>query len=253
MTASYLIRLDDAHPQMNIKKWDLIEEICLKYRIKPIVAVIPNCQDKNLSFSPYDENFWLKIRKWQSLGWSIGLHGYQHLLKTSSSGIIGINKYSEFSDLPYNDQYSKIESGYKILKSYGINPTVWVAPAHGMDKNTVKALKSATPIRTISDGLHWKAFSQNSINWIPQQLWRPHKQLFGTWTICLHPSEMPNEDFEKVESFIKKNRRNFISVNDVCFQRRPYFTSIFKVLFLSVLRIRCLVKKINLYKPDISD
>lgn len=38
------------------------------------------------------------------------------------------------------------------MNSHGIDPTVWIAPAHSFDKNTLIALKLETNIRIISDG-----------------------------------------------------------------------------------------------------
>ena len=57
MTAKYLIRLDDAHPCMNHEKWVRVESICLKYNVKPIIAVIPDNKDESLNYSSANENF----------------------------------------------------------------------------------------------------------------------------------------------------------------------------------------------------
>ena len=42
----YIFRLDDACPSMNHEKWNRILSIFDKYNISPIIAVIPNNQDK---------------------------------------------------------------------------------------------------------------------------------------------------------------------------------------------------------------
>ena len=41
----YCIRLDDACPQMNAEKWARIERILDKYKVRPIVGVIPENRD----------------------------------------------------------------------------------------------------------------------------------------------------------------------------------------------------------------
>ena len=49
----YIIRLDDASPTMNWSKWNAIFEILDKFHIKPIIAVIPNNEDKSLIIDNY--------------------------------------------------------------------------------------------------------------------------------------------------------------------------------------------------------
>ena len=44
----YCLRLDDACPQMNAEKWARIERILDKYKVKPIVGVIPENRDPDL-------------------------------------------------------------------------------------------------------------------------------------------------------------------------------------------------------------
>ena len=65
MDAKYLIRLDDACPQMHHEKWNKIEEIFDFYNIKPIVAIIPDNKDKTLNIKDEDPNFWKKALNWK--------------------------------------------------------------------------------------------------------------------------------------------------------------------------------------------
>ena len=60
-----LIRLDDIAENMN---WDLMEksEILFdKYKVKPVLGVIPNNQDKDLLSHPRKNNFWDLVRNWK--------------------------------------------------------------------------------------------------------------------------------------------------------------------------------------------
>lgn len=41
----YCLRLDDACPQMNAEKWAGVERILDKYKVRPIVGVIPENRD----------------------------------------------------------------------------------------------------------------------------------------------------------------------------------------------------------------
>ena len=63
----YCLRLDDACPQMNAEKWKRIESILDKYKIKPIVGVIPeNCDPDFVTAA--DGNFLGKACEWQKKG-----------------------------------------------------------------------------------------------------------------------------------------------------------------------------------------
>ncbi|MDP4121248.1 MAG: DUF2334 domain-containing protein, partial [Bacillota bacterium] len=79
MSRQYLIRLDDAAPNMNHENWDRIEKLLLQYNICPLIGVIPNNKDEQLLKYPYDEKFWDKVEKWISYGWVIAMHGYNHV------------------------------------------------------------------------------------------------------------------------------------------------------------------------------
>ena len=78
MKAKYLLRLDDASPFSDFTKWKAIEEILQRYKILPIVAVIPDNKDSDLLHQKTDPNFWNQIRDWDKKGWTIAIHGYQH-------------------------------------------------------------------------------------------------------------------------------------------------------------------------------
>ena len=153
MSAKYILRLDDACPTMDKKKWQRIEEICNRYDIKPIVAVIPDNQDIEMIIDKYDNNFWNKVREWQAKGWHVALHGYNHVYTTKSSGFLPFNNQSEFAGLHYKEQLEKIKKGWQIFEKEDIKSEVWVAPSHTFDENTLKALKNFTNIKIISDGL----------------------------------------------------------------------------------------------------
>ena len=54
--AKYLFRLDDASHYLDSEKWNRIEKIFDKFSIKPIVAVVPANEDKDLIKSNFDPN-----------------------------------------------------------------------------------------------------------------------------------------------------------------------------------------------------
>jgi hypothetical protein len=246
MGGKYILRLDDACPTMDIEKWNKIEYLCDKYHIKPIVAVIPNNEDKFLKRDYFDENFWDKVRKWQEKGWHIALHGYNHVYISQESGFLPFNKKSEFAGLPYEVQKDKIKKGWEIFQKEKIICNIWVAPSHSFDKITLKVLKDITSINIISDGIALFPFKKYGFKWIPQQFWRFRKMPFGIWTGCFHPNEMKEEDFKELEKFIKKNYKNFIDINKLKYKKTCVINIIFKNFYLFVKRIKDRINDIKL-------
>jgi peptidoglycan/xylan/chitin deacetylase (PgdA/CDA1 family) len=221
MFEKYIIRIDDACPTMNHQRWNRLEKILNNYKIKPIVAVIPRNQDKKLMIDLPNSNFWQQVKRWQNRGWEIALHGFEHKYSTKSRSLVPINNYSEFAGVPLNQQKEKIREGLKIFKEHNIVCRAWIAPAHSFDENTIKALQSESDITIISDGIAWSPYYKYNMYWIPQQLWKPRKMPFGTWTICYHPDEMSDKDFEKLEDFLEQHYKKFISVDDLNLTKKP--------------------------------
>lgn len=192
--ARYLIRFDDICPTMNWSVWRKVEEILDRFQVKPILAVVPDNQDEKLRVCASNEAFWNEVRGWQARAWTIGLHGYQHLYGTRNAGLIGINKFSEFSGLSYTEQQSKLRQALNIFERERIVADIWVAPAHSFDRTTLAALRDLG-VRRVSDGFSlYPHLDSSGMVWIPQQLWRFRKMPFGLWTICFHLNAWTAED-----------------------------------------------------------
>ena len=56
----YLVRLDDACPTMDAVKWQRMETLLDAYEVKPMVGIIPHCQDPQLMLDEPDPHFWQK-------------------------------------------------------------------------------------------------------------------------------------------------------------------------------------------------
>lgn len=220
MFSRYIIRLDDASPTMNSNKWKRVEMLLEKYKIEPIVAVIPNNKDPKLMIDRINIDFWKDVKRWQNNNWEIALHGFEHRYISKERSIVPINDYSEFAGVPLEEQIKKIREGIKIFKEHDISCRVWVAPAHSFDENTIKALKKESSINIISDGIAWSPYYEYDMYWVPQQLWKPREMPFGTWTICYHPDEMKDIDFEILENFLEKNHKKVTSVNILKLNKR---------------------------------
>lgn len=215
---NYLIRLDDACETMNLEKWQQMETLLDAYQIKPLIAVIPNNADIEQNIDPYNENFWEWLKNLEAKGWEIGLHGNDHVYKTTEGGINPIHKRSEFAGLPLDEQREKIKKGYSKLKSKGFNPRIFVAPSHTFDLNTLKALKQESNINIISDTLAFQPYKKNDFIFIPQQLGAARPVfLSGIYTFCYHPNTMNEDAFIKLEIFLKKNAHKFITFDNLAF------------------------------------
>lgn len=216
MKRYYLVRLDDACPQMNKLKWQRIENILDKYGIKPMVGIIPHNEDPATCVDVADTDFTSKILNWQRKGWAIALHGYNHVCTTVTGGINPVHKRSEFAGLSLVEQKEKISKGYKTLIATGLLPKYFFAPSHTYDENTLEALVEETPIRIISDTIALQPYKQGVFTMIPCQMGQFRRPpIGGYWTFCFHPNGMDNAAFDIFECFIKTNIEYFISFNDI--------------------------------------
>jgi Uncharacterized protein conserved in bacteria (DUF2334) len=209
LRAEYIIRLDDACPTMDRHRWSEVETLLMQRGVKPIVAIVPANADPALVRGTGNGRFWEQAQGWVRAGWLIALHGYSHTLTRSKPGIVPTSKMSEFVGMPLDEQKRRIRDGVKMLQQHGVTPQAWVAPAHGMDKNTLEALRAESAIRLISDSFARRPVKRWGFSWIPQQLWRPRSMPGGLWTICLHPNEMTRADIALLSSFMDVHQGAF--------------------------------------------
>src|SRR5579884_2522404 len=115
MAAKYLIRFDDICPTMNWRVWQPIETALFDLGIQPIVSVVPDNQDPALCIERPQSDFWARVRHWQTRGWSVGLHGYQHTLRRCSTDLLRIATDGEFAGLTESEQAIRIKAGVSIF------------------------------------------------------------------------------------------------------------------------------------------
>lgn len=205
----YIMRLDDACEKRDVQKWNRIEEILDKYKIKPLVGVIPHCEDEQMSHYETDNDFWQRVETWRRKNWTIAMHGYNHVYSTECGGINPVNKRSEFAGVCIAEQGEKIKSGVEIMREHGIDPQIFFAPSHTFDENTLTALRENSNIRIISDTIATKPYVYKGFTFVPQQSGRVRKLNFNTVTFCYHPNMMKEKDFEELEVFLKENASKF--------------------------------------------
>ena len=186
MPATYLVRFDDICPAMNWAIWEQVEQALVETAVKPILAVVPDNRDPQLNVAPANPRFWDRVREWQARGWSIGVHGYQHLYVTRDAGLIGRNRYSEFAGLRRAAQLSKIEKALEIFHRERVLPELFIAPAHSFDAVTLEVLAHCG-LRYLSDGYSlFPHIDRQGLLWAPQQLGGFRNLPGGVWTVCLH-------------------------------------------------------------------
>lgn len=181
-----------------------MEQILDKYGVKPLVGVIPHCEDPMMNQYEKDTEFWKRVVSWISKGWIIAMHGYNHVYRTERGGMNPVNRRSEFAGEPLEVQKAKISKGVLIMREHGIDPQVFFAPSHTFDENTLIALKECSNIRIISDTIANDVYSQFGFTFVPQQSGRVRKLPFKTVTFCYHPNVMNDDEFVRLEKFLKR-------------------------------------------------
>jgi len=225
---------------MNWPIWAEVEGALLEFDVKPIMAVVPDNQDTELEVNEPKRDFWSEVRAWQRRGWTIGLHGYQHRYLTQDAGVVGINKYSEFSALSLEEQSDKIRRSMKIFEKEGVKADVWVAPGHSFDDTTLMALRSVG-IKCVSDGLFPYPYTDsNGIFWIPQQMWRFRYMPFGVWTICCHINRWTARDIQKFRLGLRRFHHAIADFSEVVAaysnRQKSRFDDFYARLHLRILR-----------------
>jgi len=236
MRARYLVRFDDICPTMNWSLWAPIEEVLHACGVQPILAVVPDNRDPKLQIDPPRPDFWEWVLQKQTAGWSIALHGYQHLYETTNAGLLGINARSEFAGLPPERQREKLLRAVEVFHSHGIRPEAFVAPGHSFDLNTLAVLQELG-ITVISDGFFLYPRVHLGMLWVPQQMWQFRMVPLGVWTICLHHNQLGARDLQRLLSDIQLFARATISLRDIVSTYQHRSRGLFDILFAHSWRL----------------
>ncbi len=204
----YLVRLDDITPYMDRLKFEAVRDVLDKHKIRPIIGIVPDCRDESIYASEGNrynrDDFVSLIHELAAKGWTIAQHGTNHVYSTEESGLLGINQFSEFAGLSYDSQYTKLKQGREILRRFGIDTKLFMAPGHSFDLNTIKALK-ALGFNALTDGLYNNPYTREGMLFIPCCL-KAYSRITGTDTICLHTNLMNDEDIAELDRFISKHK-----------------------------------------------
>lgn len=212
----YLVRLDDITPYMNRNRFSAVREVLDRYDIKPIIGVVPDCRDESIyadeseRFSSDEYNALLSDLA--AAGWTVAMHGTNHVYTTEDAGLLGINPFSEFAGTSYETQYTKLRQGRELLKRFGIETSLFMAPGHSFDENTLRALRM-TGFSAVTDGLYDKPYVREDILFVPCTL-ASYAKMKGIDTICLHTNNMSEADIAELEKFLNKNKGGAISYDE---------------------------------------
>lgn len=240
----YLFRMDDVCPTMDIEKFAAFERIFQKYKVKPLIGIVPDNKDPNLRVSSNnDTNFWKRtIELVNRHGWEVAQHGYQHVYLTKSGGILNLNHKSETSGLPYEEQLEILKKGQNILDSKGLHTDIYMAPSHSYDQNTLKALNTLK-FNYITDGYSLYPYLYKNLTFVPCQMANPRKMLFGVYTFCIHANTSSAELIERFDAFIKSNIDHIISFEEATTMIKN--TTLNKSMETTILQIRKAAKYIT--------
>jgi len=218
--AQYLLRFDDLCPTMRQTQWGKLLPVIEELGIRPILAIVPDNQDRDLLQKPADPGFWTGMRALEAAGATTALHGFRHLCRSAGKSLVPLHERSEFAGVDEHTQRQWIRTGLAMLRDQGLNPKIWVAPRHGFDRATLRALR-AEGIKVLSDGLTRVPFKRGGLTWIPQQLWGPAEKRKGLWTICTHCNSARSVEVDALVAFLRRNARSFTSVDRVLAEYEP--------------------------------
>jgi hypothetical protein len=202
-------------------KFERFESVLQELEILPLVGVVPLCQDPCLEVENKRDNFWARVRHWQSVGWAIAQHGYTHRYVTESPGILKIGSQSEFAGLPYAEQYKKLREGKRILMAEEAWQPVFMAPSHSFDQITLEVLADLG-FEFITDGFGVYPYRLGKLTAVPQLFASPLHFGLGVYTICLHVNSLSEAQIDHWIKFLYVNRKRFVSFRDAA-QIRPRF------------------------------
>ena len=200
------IRIDDITPDMDFDKFERFKAILDKHDIKPLIGVVPDNKDKKLKKSEPRAVFWDYVKKLQSNGWIVAMHGYNHVYTTRKPGMFPISDKSEFAGLSYQRQDEMIREGKRILRANGIVTDFFMAPSHSYDKYTLKALKT-NGFHRITDGFGNYPYEMNGMTFYPISVSKNGALASkddGIVTFVYHTATMSNRDFDAFEKLFDR-------------------------------------------------
>ncbi len=213
MATKIIIRFDDICPNINWEKFFYLKTKIQDLGIRSLLGVIPENKDKSFFKYQYNDSFFDLINNYKNYGDSIAQHGTYHKYTSKSSGILKINKRSEFAGHDFEYQYSLIKKGKEILQNNNCWQPIFMAPSHSFDLNTIEALKKLG-FKSVSDGYGFFPYKRHGIEFVPQISSRPFNTGFGLATICIHSNNLTELKIKNLIDFLSINRSRIINYEE---------------------------------------
>lgn len=212
------IRLDDITPDMDWGNYKRIEKILDETGIKPLIGVVPFNADPNLNRADKvysDDEFKLYLEEKKNSGWTIALHGYNHLYTTKNMGLFPLNNFSEYAGLSYEKQLQMLTEGKDKLVNWGIDTDIFMTPAHTYDKNTLGALVTAG-FTKVTDGFGTMPYNRLGLTFYPISRRKSEcvSDTDGYTTLVLHTNTMDEADIVSFEKMVTEHRGHFIDYSE---------------------------------------
>lgn len=222
MDVKILIRFDDICPTMDFGQFRRATDLLDKYNVKPLIGVIPNCIDPDLQIGDKCDDFWEFVTSLRDKGYTIAMHGYEHVFCSPHRGIVTKRVGSEFAGLSLQQQIAKIGQGKTILHNHGIDTDIFFAPAHSYDRNTIKAL-STCGFKYMSDGKSCRAYILDGIKLLPCRSAGAAKiRGGGYYTSVFHAHEWARPekayDYDNFEKTLSNYSQCIVSFSEYCRQ-----------------------------------
>lgn len=213
------IRIDDITENMDWQKFLRFKGLLDRYGIKPLIGVVPDNQDDmlNISKDGAPEDFWAYIKELQEDGFTIAMHGVNHIYTTKKGGNFPLNHFSEFAGLPYEEQLELLSYGVDIFNQHDIATDIFMAPGHSFDDNTLKALK-LLGFTKITDGFGKNPYNYKGFTFYPISFKKSStlKADNGYSTLVFHLNGMKDSEFDTFERLLNKQKNyKFISYNEL--------------------------------------
>lgn len=211
------VRLDDITPDMDWERFFAFKKLLDKYQIKPLIGVVPDNQDDNLrgNTTISHPEFWSYVAQLQKEGWVIAMHGYRHIYATDKGGLFPLNHFSEFAGVPYQEQLSMLRAGKALLKERGIETSLFMAPAHSYDRNTLRALKE-TGFTGLTDGFGNRPYQWKGLIFYPISfhLKKTLQKKSGYSTLVVHTGTIVDSEMDKYEGYFENKQVQWISYDE---------------------------------------
>ncbi len=248
-----IYRIDDVAPGMNWGNFLKYMDLFHRYNVVPLIGVVPENRDANLTVGREAACFWELIRYLKEHGTiEIAQHGYRHIYTTNKIQpfyrLCGFIPQSEFYGISYEKQYEMIKAGRDILEEQGIYSDIWMAPGHSYDKNTIRALKDLG-FRAVTDSLALFNVKRQCLTFVPQQSWGPGKSRMGIKTICLHLNNADDKLYIEIEKHLKGDR-NIIPFSKALSSRNPPWACILNIVYKPAFFLKVLLNEMRTLKNN---